>query len=59
MYEVFRGEVEKVKKIHGLTNRDLSEKTGIPVSTISAFMCGVRNSDNTAQAIAKVLNIDL
>jgi hypothetical protein len=33
--------------------------TGFKKSTIDAFMCGVRKSDNVAKAIAAALKIEL
>lgn len=59
MYEVFRGEVAKEKKIRKLTNSDLAEMTGIKESSLKAFMCGARDSERTARAIAKALDIEL
>lgn len=58
LYELFRGEVAKQKKIHHLTDMDISKMTGISVASIRAFMCGVRGNDKTADAIAKALGIE-
>jgi hypothetical protein len=57
-YELFRGKIAEQKKLRRLTNADIAKMTGIPIGTIKAFMCGVRESDRTAQAIAMALNID-
>lgn len=59
MYEVFRSEVARVKKLKKIGDREIAEKTGFTLSTIRAFMCGARNSDQVARAIGKVLGIDV
>ena len=59
MYDVFRAEVKKQMHLRGLRYEDLAKMTGLKRSTISAFMCGVRNSDTTARLLSKVLDIEL
>ena len=59
MYEIFRGEVAKVVKIRRLSYQEIADMTGFKLSTIRAFMCGVRNSDQVARAIGKALGIDV
>lgn len=59
MYEIFRGEVAKVKQIRHLTNEDLGKMCGVAANTIAAFMCGSRVSDQLAQKLSKALNIEL
>ena len=59
MYEIFRGEVAKVVKIRRLSYQKIADMTGFKVSTIRAFMCGARNSDQVAKAISKALEIEL
>jgi len=59
IYEIFRGEVARQKKIRKLNDKDLSEMTGYTVSTIRAFSCGVRSSELVAKALARALDIEL
>lgn len=69
IYELFRGEVAKQIKIINqqraqqnqpeFTYNELAQKSGLTRSTVCAFMCGVRNSDRTAQAIAMAMNIEI
>ena len=59
MYQLLRAEIKKQVYLRGLSYADLAEMTGIKRSTISAFMCGVRNSDATASALARVLQIEM
>lgn len=58
MYELLKAEVKKEMFLRALEYKDLAEMTGIKRSTISAFMCGVRNSEATANALARVLGIE-
>ncbi len=58
MYELLKAEVKKQMYLRDLEYKDLAELTGIKRSTISAFMCGVRNSETTARALARVLEIE-
>ncbi len=59
MYEVFRGEVAKVKQMRKLTNEELGKMIGVTGNTIAAFMCGARVSENVAQKLSKALKIEL
>jgi cyanate lyase len=59
LYEIFRGEVAKVVKIRRLSYQEIADMTGFKRSTICAFMCGARNSDQVARAIGKALGIDV
>lgn len=56
---LFVGKVSEQKKVRRLTNSDLAKLTGYSVSTINAFMCGLRDSDALVNALAKVLDIEL
>lgn len=58
MYELLKGEIKKQMFLRGLKPKDLAEMTGQKRSTINAFMCGARNSENTARLLAKVLEIE-
>ena len=58
LYELLRAEVKKQMFLRDLTYKDLADKTGIKRATISAFMCGVRGSETTARALARVLEIE-
>ncbi|MCH5323973.1 MAG: helix-turn-helix transcriptional regulator [Eubacterium sp.] len=61
-YRLFRAEISRVKKLRGLTNKDLANMTGYKQSTIEAFMLnrpGRNASDNVARALSKALNIDI
>lgn len=55
----FVGKISEQKKVRHLTNADLAKMTGYKRSTIEAFMCGARDSDAVAKALAKALNIEL
>ena len=59
MYDIFRGEVAKVKQIRKLTNRDLAIMTGFAENTIAAFLCGSRCSDSVARALAQALDLEI
>ena len=59
MYEVFRGEVAKVKQIRHLTNRDIAQMCGVAENTVAAFMCGARVSEQMAVKLSKALGIEL
>lgn len=58
IYELFRGEVAKQKKLRKLTNKDIAKLTGLSHATIDAFMAGARESERTATAIANALEIE-
>lgn len=62
IYEIFKAEVERQKRLLHLTNADIAEKTGFKKSTIDFFMCGKKSredSKSVAIAIARVLMIEL
>ena len=59
MYEVFKAKVAKVRWEQKLTNQAIANKAGLTKSTVAAFMCGARESERTAKAISKALDIDL
>ena len=58
IYELFKAEIVKQKRLRKLTNADLGKLTGYKQQTIDAFMAGARESENVAKAIAKVLKIE-
>ena len=58
IYKLFCGKVAEQKKLRKLTNADLAKMTGYSKKTIEAFMCGARESDRIAKALAAVLNIE-
>lgn len=59
IYTLLRAKVAEQKKLRNLTNKDIAKMTGYTKSTIDAFMCGVRESDKVAKAIATALGIEL
>lgn len=59
IYEFFRGKIAEQKKLRKLTNADIAQMTGYTKSAIAAFMCGARESEQVAKAIANALNIEL
>jgi len=59
IYEIFIGKVAEQKKLKKLTYADIGKMAGYKPNTISCFMNGFKQSDNVANAIAKVLNIEL
>lgn len=56
-YIAFKAEVKKQQCLKRLTYSDLEEITGYKASTIEAFMCGRKVTDNVALALAKALDI--
>lgn len=58
-YRLFCGKIAEQKKLRKLTNGDLAKLTGYSVKTINAFMCGARESEAIAKALAAVLEIEL
>lgn len=58
IYELFRGKIAEQKKIRHLTDADIAKMTGYTTSTIRAFMCGVRENEKIATAIAQALEIE-
>ena len=59
MYEGLKAEVAKIRWEQKLTNQDIAKKIGVSKSTVAAFMCGARESDTTAKALAKAFNLEL
>lgn len=59
MYEGLKAEVAKIRWEQKLTNQDIANKIGLSKSTVAAFMCGARDSDTTARALAKAFNLEL
>lgn len=64
IYEVFKAEVAKIKRLRKLTNADIGEMTGFRKSTIDLFMTSPEHkarddSEAVARAIAKALEIEL
>jgi hypothetical protein len=59
IYRLFCGKVAEQKKLRKLTNADLAKMTGYRKKTIEAFMCGARESEAIAKAIAAALGIEL
>ena len=58
----FKGEVEKMKKINNLTNKDIAEATGYAKTTIDKFMDISNKSKSTVNvttAISGAFNIPL
>lgn len=58
MYEILKAEIKKQMFLRKLEYKDLADMIGVKRSTVSAFMCGVRNSEATARKLAKVLEIE-
>ena len=64
IYEVFKAEVVKQKRLRKLTNADIAKMTGYARITIDIFMTSTGNnpredSKNVAEAISKALGIEL
>lgn len=59
IYKVFIGKIAEQKKLLSLTDNDIAKMTGYTCSTIRAFMCGVRQSESVAKAIAVALKLEL
>lgn len=58
IYELFRGKIAEQKKIRRLRDADIAKMTGYTTSTIRAFMCGSRENEKIATAIAQALGIE-
>lgn len=58
IYELFRGKIAEQKKIRRLTDADVAKMTGYKTSAIRAFMCGSRENEKIATAIAQALGIE-
>ena len=56
---LFIAEVKKQQSIKNLTYNDLEKLTGISKSTIGAFMCGARDSEDVKKALARALDIEI
>lgn len=64
MYEVFKAEIAKEKRLRRLTNADIASMTGLSVSAINMFMASPEgkkrdDSEKVAEAISKALGIEL
>lgn len=59
MFEEFRRNVKNYLRLHELTYYQLSEMSGLAVSTIKCFMCGANDSRRVAEKIADALSIKL
>ncbi len=59
MFDDFRERVKKILKVRELTYSQLSELSGLAVSTIKCFMCGANDSRRVAEKIANALSIRL
>jgi predicted transcriptional regulator len=64
MYEVFKAEIVKEKRLRKLTNANIASMTGLSVSAINMFMAsseGKKRDDSrkVAEAISKALGIEL
>lgn len=51
--------LKKIRTKKKMTQRELSEKSGVTVNTISSAERGLNVSPDTAQAIARALNIEV
>lgn len=54
-------EIKKTMKLRGITQIELAEKSGIPLSTIRRIFAGITPSPriDTMRAIEKALNLDI
>lgn len=59
IYELFKAEVKKQMFINKFDYAAIAKLTGYKKSTIEAFMCGARESENVAKAIGKLFDIDV
>lgn len=59
IFRLFIGKVAEQKKLRDLTNADIGKMTGYSKQTINAFMCGARQSEHVASAIAQALKIEM
>ncbi len=59
MFEEFRENVKAVLELRELTYLQLSEMSGLAVSTIKCFMCGANDSRRVAEKIADSLELKL
>lgn len=64
IYEVFKAEVEKVKRLKHMTNADIAKSTGYAKRTIDVFMSSSPKKDRddsqkVAAAISTALGIEM
>lgn len=59
MFEKFRENVKNLLRLKKLTYYQLSEQTGLAISTIKCFMCGANDSRRVAEKIADTLGVKL
>lgn len=64
IFEIFKGEVAKQKKVRRITNADIAKMTGYTKKTIDFFLTksdnkGRDDSKKVAEAISKALDIEL
>ena len=59
MNRLFIAEVRRHLSLRKWKYKDLAKATGYKTSTISAFMTGLRDSDNVKKAIATALQIEV
>lgn len=55
---VFKSEVDKQKRLQGMTNQDIADKTGYSKHAIDSYMCGYRDSKKVEIAIAIALGLE-
>lgn len=59
VHKLLIGKIAEQLKLKKLTYYDLAKLTGYSHSSITAFMCGDRESDNLAKSIANALKIKI
>lgn len=59
MFDKFRESVRLLLKSRGLTYRQLSEISGLAISTLKCFMCAANDSRRVAEKIADALTLKL
>lgn len=62
IFEVFKAEVARQRKLRHITNKDIGKMTGYSKNTIDLFMTSSKSredSENVAKAIAHALEIEI
>ena len=58
IYNLLIAEIKKQQSLKKIEYKDIAKMTGYKTATISAFMCGARQSETVARSIASVLGIE-
>lgn len=58
-YEIFKGKVAEQKQVRKLNYEQIGKMAGYSKNAIAQFMCGKKESERVAKAIAQALDIEM